>query len=381
MPRVVIIAGEASGDQLGAGLIRAARRKNPNLEFEGVAGPAMRAEGCRAWFDCRDLAVMGLFEVVRHLPRLLGIRRQVERRLRADPPDVLVGIDAPDFNLRVERVARGIGIPTVHYVCPSVWAWRQGRVKVLRKSCDRVLCLLPFEADFLKGHGIAGEFVGHPLADEISGVVDKSAARRTLGIDDDPVVALLPGSREGEVARLGPIFAEAAAWLAERVAGVGFVTPAASPRLGGMFAAHMREFAPRCPVRVFDGRVREVIAAADAVLVASGTATLETMFLKRPMVMAYKLSPLTYFVARLFRLVRVDHYSLPNLLAGRPLIRELIQDDATADAMGTEILGLLQSPERRAALAKTFGAMHDQLRCSASERAADAVLEVAAKTH
>ena len=375
MPRIVVIAGEASGDQLGASLIRAARRKNPDIEFEGVAGPAMRAEGCKAWFDCRELAVMGLFEVVRHLPRLLGIRRQIKQRLFADPPDVLVGIDAPDFNLPVERVARGHGIPTVHYVCPSVWAWRQGRVKVLRRSCDRVLCLLPFESAFLATHGVSGQFVGHPLADEIPDVVDKADARRKLGLTGT-VIALLPGSREGEVARLGPVFAQAAGWIAQRVSGASFVIPAASQGLGNLFEAAMKMHAPDCEARIIDGRAREVIAASDVVLVASGTATLEAMLINRPMVMAYKLSPLTYWVARLLKLVRVSHYSLPNLLAGRPLIKELIQSDATAEAMGASVLELLESREKQNELEKIFSSLHDQLRCSASDRAAEAIYEV-----
>jgi len=376
MSRVVIIAGEASGDRLGAGLIRAARARNPDLEFEGVAGDEMRAAGCRPWFDCRDLAVMGLFEVLRHLPRLRRIKRDIERRLLADPPDVLVGIDAPDFNLRVERVARRAGIPTVHYVCPSVWAWRQSRVKVLRKACDRVLCLLPFEAAFLEHHGVPGEFVGHPLADEIPAFVDTADARRRLGIDAETVVALLPGSREGEVTRLGPAFAQTAAWLAARVDGLEFVSPAASPGLRGRFEEQLGAAAPECRVHILDGRAQEAIAAADAVLVASGTATLETMLLKRPMVVAYKLAPLTYYVARLFRLMKIDYFSLPNLLADQPLVPELVQQHASPQAMGAEVLELLRSPDRRQALAKTFGALHDQLRCSASDRAARAVFEV-----
>jgi lipid-A-disaccharide synthase len=375
MPRIVIIAGEASGDQLGASLIRAARQKNPDIEFEGVAGPAMRAEGCRAWFDCADLAVMGLFEVLLHLPRLLRIRREIKRRLRVDPPDVLVGIDAPDFNLPVERVARSQGIPTVQYVCPSVWAWRQGRVKILRASCDRVLCLLPFESDFLKQHGVDGDFVGHPLADEIPDFVDKSEARRHLGVDAGTVIALLPGSREGEVTRLGPAFAQAARWIAGRVKGVVFLVPAATPALGKVFDAALRRYAPDCETRIIDGRAREVLAAADVALVASGTATLETMLINRPMVMAYKVAPLTYWVARLLRLVRVPHFSLPNLLAGRPLIRELIQSEATPEAMGAGVLELLESPEKCEELEKIFGSLHDQLRRSASQRAADAVIE------
>jgi lipid-A-disaccharide synthase len=376
MPRFVVIAGEASGDQLGASLIRAVHRINPEIEFEGVAGPAMRAAGFKTWFDCQELAVMGLFEVVRHLPRLLRIRRQIKRRLLADPPDLLIGIDAPDFTIPLERIARRNGIPTVHYVCPSVWAWRQGRVKMLRKSCDRVLCLLPFESAFLAKHGVAGQFIGHPLADEIPDTVDKADARQRLGLSSGTVIALLPGSREGEVARLGPVFAQAAAWIAKRVSGSSFVIPAASPQLRRLFEMALQTYAPDCDARIVDGRAQEVIAAADVALVASGTATLETMLINRPMVMAYKLSPLTYWVARLLKLVRVPHYSLPNLLAGRPLIRELIQSDATAEAMGAAILELLESPEKQRELEKIFGSLHDRLRCSASDSAAQAVIEV-----
>ena len=319
---------------------------------------------------------MGLFEVIRHLPRLLRIRRQIKQRLFADPPDVLVGIDAPDFNLPVERVARGRGIPTVHYVCPSVWAWRQGRVKVLRRACDRVLCLLPFESAFLSRHGVAGQFIGHPLADEIPDAVNKADARENLGLSSGTVIALLPGSRQGEVMRLGPVFAQAATWIAERVSGPTFVIPAATPELRRLFEAALQKYAPTCQTQIVDGRAREVIAAADVALVASGTATLETMLINRPMVMAYKLAPLTYWVARLLKLVRVPHYSLPNLLADRPLIRELIQSEATAEAMGAAILELLESRETQIELEKIFGALHDQLRCSASDRAAEAIIEV-----
>jgi lipid-A-disaccharide synthase len=374
--RIVVIAGEASGDQLGASLIRAARRIDPDIEFVGVAGPAMRAEGCEAWFDSHELAVMGLFEVVRHLPRLLRIRRQIKRRLYDDPPDILVGIDAPDFNLPLERIARDRGIPTVHYVCPSVWAWRQGRVKILQQACDRVLCLLPFESAFLAQHHVSGQFIGHPLADEIPPEVGQARAREELGLSAGTVIALLPGSREGEVARLGPVFAKAAAWLAERVSGASFVIPAATAELRLLIEVALQRHAPGCDAKIIDGRARDVIASADAVLVASGTATLETMLINRPMVMAYKLSPLTYWVARLLRLVRVSHYSLPNLLAGRPLIRELIQSDATPEAMGAGVLELLESREKQIELEKIFSSLHDQLRCSASDRAAEAIFEV-----
>ncbi len=377
MHRVVIIAGEASGDRLGAGLIRAARSVRHDVAFEGVAGRAMRAEGCQSWRDSQELAVMGLFEVIRHLPRLRRIHRDIIQRLRADPPDVLVGIDAPDFNLRIEKAARRAGIPTVHYVSPSVWAWRQSRVKVLRKACNLVLCLLPFEASFLQRHAVPAEFVGHPLADEIPDHVDRQAARGALGTDTETVLALLPGSRHSEVMRLGPAFARTAEWLIKRKPGLGFIAPMATPELRSLFADQFRQLAPNCELQLVDGRTHEAIAASNVVLVASGTATLETMLLKRPMVVAYKVTPLTYGVARFFRLIKAEYMALPNLLAGKQLVPELLQYEATPEAMGSAVLELLDSPERQHDLATSFAELHDQLRRSASKRAADATLRVA----
>ena len=377
MPRVVIIAGELSGDQLGAGLIDALRQRRPDLEIEGIAGPAMRAAGCKAWLDCEQLSVMGLFEVLRHLPRLSRLLRETEQRLRDNPPDLLIGIDAPDFNLRLERQARAAGIRTVQYVCPSVWAWRQGRVKTLRAACDRVLCLLPFEADFLAEHAVAGEFVGHPLADEIPAGLSAQAARAALGLDARQVVALLPGSRAAEVERLGPDFARTAAWLAEREPDLVFACPLATPAIGERFRSLLASYAPGCRVECFQGRAREVIAASDAVLVASGTATLETMLVNRPMVVAYRVAALTYYLARLLRLVRVQHVALPNLLAGRALVPEFLQSAARAEKLGPAMLEMLHSQPLRASLLGEFEALRGQLQRDASQRAAEAVLAVA----
>lgn len=376
MPRIAIIAGEASGDRLGASLIRSAGKLRSDLQFEGVAGPAMRDAGCVSWFDSQDIAIMGLFEIIRHLPRLARVRHAIIARLLADPPDVLVGVDSPDFNLSIEKRARDVGIKTVHYVCPSVWAWRQGRVKVLRRSCDRILCLLPFEAAFLERHGLPGEFVGHPLADEIPAAVGKSAARAGLGIDADTVVALLPGSRAGEVSRLAPLYAETSRWLADRGIQAEYVVPAATPELGKLFEAQWQRLAPRCPLRIVAGRAQDVIAAADTVLVASGTATLETMLLNRPMVVVYKMSPLTYWILKIFNLIEVSHISLPNLLAGETLVPEFIQHQARPETCGSALLESLQSPKRDKALANSFSALHDQLRRAAADRAAEAVLSV-----
>ncbi len=377
MPRIAVIAGEPSGDQLGAGLIEALRARRPDLRVEGIAGPRMQAAGCIAWREADELAVMGLAEVIRHLPRLRRIIRDTRQRLLADPPDVLVGIDAPDFNLRVEPAARRAGIPTVHYVSPSVWAWRQGRVRVLRRACDRVLCLLPFEPDFLEEHGVAATFVGHPLADEIPAGMDPSESRQRLGLTAGTVVGLLPGSRHGELARMGPVFAATAARLANQIDGIEFAAPMATPVLREQFQRTISEHASGALIRLFDGQVREVLAASDAVLVTSGTATLETMLVNRPMVVAYRLAPLTWHLLRWSGLIRVPHIALPNLLAGHRVVPELIQHEASPQRLGDELLALLDDGDRRAGITAEFELLRGVLRRSASERAADAVLQEA----
>ena len=380
MARIVVIAGEASGDRLGASFIHSARALYPDLKIEGIAGPEMRAAGCDAWFDSQDLAVMGLVEVVRHLPRILRIKRSVERRLLADPPDILLGIDAPDFNLRVEKVARRAGIPTVHYVCPSVWAWREGRVKVLRAACDRILCLLPFEPEFLARHQVAGEFVGHPLADEISAAPDQAAARQRLGIGSGPVVTIMPGSRNSEVERIGPYLAQTAAWLSHEVAGIQFIVPAANADLRGAIESQFGALTPSVKVNILDGQAHEAIAACDAALIVSGTAALEVMLSKRPMVIAYRMAPLSYYAARLLHflgLMKLEYISLPNLLADRPLVPELIQGQATPEALGQEILKVLHASPQRDELIAAFEKIQVQLQQSAGDRAARAVLKLA----
>jgi len=377
MPRVAIVAGELSGDRLGAGLIRAVRARRPDIEFVGVVGPAMRAEGAVQWFPCSDLAVMGLAEVLRHLPRLRHLMESLRERLLTDPPDLFVGIDAPDFNLRLEPTLRARGIPVVHYVSPSVWAWRSGRVRVLQRACDAVLCLLPFEADYLGARGVRGVFVGHPLAEDLATPPDQAAARGALGLPPaGPVVAILPGSRAGEVSRLGPVFAASAGWLAARMPGVSFVAPMASPELRALFESQLRALAGTVPVRLLDGQSHAAMAAADVVLLASGTATLEAMLLGRPMVVAYRMAPLTYGLLRGLRLVQVDHIALPNLLAGERLVPELIQSRANPEALGSELLSLLRDPGQRLRVQHRFDELSGQLRRGASQRAAEVVLEL-----
>jgi lipid-A-disaccharide synthase len=379
VPRIVIIAGEASGDQLGRGLIEALRQHYPDAQFEGITGGQMRDAGCDSWADYEQLAVMGLFEVLRHLPRLLRLKKSLEKRLRENPPDVLIGIDAPDFNLRLEKFARGLGIPTVHYVCPSVWAWRPKRVKYIREACDLVLCLLPFERDFVVRHGVNARFVGHPLADEIQPrAEDGPEARAALGLQGSPVVALLPGSRVGELNRLGSVFLEAASWLREQVPGVRFVSAAATRKTGEIFSEQCHQAGLDDAVKIVSGQARQTMAAADVVLLASGTATLEAMLMLRPMVVAYKVAPLSAWLARAFKLINIRYFSMPNLLAGYELVPEFIQERVTGAALGRAVLEQLQAGERREQLLCHFGELGDQLRQSASAQAAIAVADLLA---
>jgi lipid-A-disaccharide synthase len=376
--RIGIIAGEMSGDLLGAGLIRALRERHPDAVIEGIGGAQMMAAGCRSLFPMEALSVMGLFEVLAHLPRLLRIRKSIVAHFLTDPPDVFVGVDAPDFNLGVERRLKAAGIPTVHYVSPSVWAWRQGRVKTIARSVDRMLALFPFEADFYRDHRVPVSFVGHPLADMIPARVDAAAARAALHLPVDvPLVALLPGSRAGEVARLADSFIATIHWCAQRWPGVRFAVPLANATTREIFVRALDRHAGDLPVQLVDGHAREVMAASDAVLLASGTATLEAMLLKRPMVVAYRLAPLTYWLAK--RLVKLPWFALPNLLAGRALVPEFLQDAATPEALGAALLRCLDDTATRQELIGAFEAIHEQLRRDADHSAAAAVLEVAGR--
>lgn len=376
--RIGIIAGELSGDLLGAGLIKAIREKHPDAIIDGIGGAQMIAQGFTSLFPLEELSVMGLFEVLAHLPRLLRIRRAVVKHFRADPPDVFVGIDAPDFNLGVERRLKDAGIPTVHYVSPSVWAWRQGRIKTIARSVDRMLTLFPFEAAFYREHKVPVSFVGHPLADLIPERVDSAAARAALHLPADaPLVALLPGSRAGEVARLADVFIATVHCCVHQRPGVHFVVPLANKVTRDIFVHALGRHVGDLPVHLIDGNARQVMAASNAVLLASGTATLEALLLKRPMVVAYRLSPLTYWFAK--RLVRLPHFALPNLLAGRALVPEFIQDAVIPEALGAAVLNCLDDTATRAALIAAFNDLHARLRCDADHSAAAAVLETAGR--
>ena len=380
--RVGLVAGEASGDLLGAGLARALRARYPDAHLAGIAGPEMQAAGVASWAPMEQLSVMGLAEVLRHLPGLLRLRRGLLGAFQRFRPHVVVGIDAPDFNLGLERRLRARGLRTMHYVSPSIWAWRPGRVHTIARAADEVLCLLPFEPDLYAAHGVPARFVGHPMADDIPLQPDHHAARSELGVGDDgegAVVALLPGSRHGEVERVGALLAAAAGVLAARRPGIRFVAAMASPSLRQLFSAQLAQHAPGARVQLVEGRSRTVMAAADIVLLASGTATLEAALLKRPMVVAYRVAPVTAGIVRGLRLMKTERFALPNLLAGEMLVPELIQDAATPERIAHEAAALLDDAPRRARLAARFTQLHHLLRRDADRQAAAAVLAMAGR--
>ena len=334
----------------------------------------MTEAGCFSLYPMERLSVMGLAEVVSHLPGLLSIRRDLRRHFLATPPDIFIGIDAPDFNLSLERSLKRSGIRTVHYVSPSVWAWRQYRVRKIAASVDCMLTLFPFEEKYYTSKRVPARFVGHPMADLIADNVDRAEARRHLGIDHaGPLVALMPGSRVSELKRMALPFIQAAAWCRERRADIRFVAPMANEACRVIFQDMLTRQGGRLPVTVLNGRALEAMAAADVVLLASGTATLECMLLKRPMVVAYRLSGLTYLLARL--LVKTKYYSLPNLLANDALVPELIQDEVSPGSLGREVMQLIENPARGEELIAVFARIHKDLRRGASAAAAEVILQ------
>jgi len=377
--RIALCAGEASGDLLGAGLIDALKQRYPHAEFAGIGGDAMRAAGMETWHDAQELAVMGLSEVLAHLPRLLRLRRAFRERVLAWKPDVFVGIDAPDFNLGVERWLKRRGVRTVHYVSPSVWAWREGRAAKIGRSADRVLCLFPMEPPIYAQHGVDARFVGHPLADAMPMDPDRAAARDGLRLAfHDPVLALLPGSRLGEIARMLPTFLDAAALIAARIGGLQVLVPAANSACEAAIHAELTHYPSLAPrIHVLQGRAREAMVASDVVLLASGTAALEAMLAQRPMVIGHRIAPTTHAIVRGLGLLKSRFVSLPNVLAGEALVPELLQERCTAPNLAAAVLQWFDSPEAVAALRPRFRAIHQALRQDASAQAADAVGELA----
>lgn len=374
MSSYALVAGEASGDVLGAGLIRALKAQDPKANFLGVAGPRMSAAGCRRLASVNDLAVMGLAEVLAHLPRLLRLRNRLADELIAARPDCVIGIDAPEFNLGLEARLKQAGIPTVHYVSPSVWAWRPGRVRHVARSCHKVLCLFPFEPEYYRNVSVRAEFVGHPLADSIAPDVDRAAARRELGISDDRcIVALLPGSRDSEARRLSGPFAAAAKLMLARRPGISFVAPMATSAVRSTFTRAVERHGLESEIRLVDEQAQTVLAASDVALIASGTATLEAMLLRCPMVVAYRVAPVTHFLLRRTGMLRIRRFALPNILAGRGFVPELMQGAVTAESLAAGALAWLEEPDRVSAYKRECARFHELLRRGADEHAASAI--------
>lgn len=373
--RIGVVVGEASGDILGAGLIREIKRRYPQAVFEGIAGPQMLALGCHSFFPQDRLAVMGFVGPLKRLPELLRIRKFLREHFIANPPDVFIGIDSPEFNLGLELALKKRGIKTVHYVSPSVWAWRQGRVKTIARAVDAVLTLFPFEQDFYKQHNVNAICVGHTLADTIPIAPDCDTAREALGLqvaEPHRVIALLPGSRGGEVDKMLPVFLAAACLLFEENASVQFVIPAANEKRQSQIIKLIADY-PDLPINVFFKQSQEVMQASNIVVMASGTTTLEAMLLKKPMVIAYKVAALSYFIYS--RLVKVPFIGLPNLLAGKQLAKEFIQDAATPEAIAQEVKQLLSS-QYSDELQADYKRLHLSLKKNADSKAADVILDL-----
>jgi lipid-A-disaccharide synthase len=366
-----MVAGEASGDILGAGLIKALKAQYPDARFVGIGGPKMISEGFETLYPMDRLSVMGLFEVLGRLSELLKIRKQLFKTLKDLKPDVFIGIDAPDFNLALERKFKESGIKSVHYVSPSVWAWREKRVFKIKKSVNMVLCLFPFEVEFYKKHDVPAVCVGHTLADTIPLETSSDDARAKLNLDTSvPVVAMLPGSREGEISRLGNVFLQSAELITKKIPNVQFVIPAANEQrkqqLENMLLEHDME-----NVLLLDGQSHEAMSAADTVLMASGTATLEGMLLKKPLVVSYILTPLTAFLVR--KMLKQPFVSLPNLLAGKELVPEILQEDATPENLSQAVIGFLLNEQSSENLKQAFNEIHMTLRLDADKAAAAAI--------
>lgn len=370
-----IVAGEASGDILGAGLIRSLKLRYPNARFAGIGGEDMQAEGFHSLVPMERLSVMGLVEVLGRIRELFEIRHRLLDYFLTTPPAVVIGIDSPDFTLGLERRCRDAGIATAHYVSPSVWAWRQKRIFKIAKSVDLMLTLFPFEARFYEEHNVPVAFVGHPLADRIPLEPDTQTARQALELNNDaPVLAILPGSRHGEIERLGTLFLEAARWIQTRRPDLQLVIPCVNRERQKQIRELVDALAVELPVTVVLGRSREVMCAADVVLLASGTATLEAMLLKKPMVVGYRLTAFSHAI--LSRMIKIPHVALPNLLAREALVPELLQDDASPETLGAAVLERLENEAERTRLKLAFTDLHNQLRQNADERAATAISEL-----
>jgi len=373
--RIGIVAAEPSGDQLAAGLMRELQQQHPQVTFEGIGGPQMTALGLQGWFPLERLSVMGLVEVLGRLPELLKMRKTLMRRWKRQPPDLFIGVDAPDFNLKLETALKAAGVPTVHYVSPTVWAWRQQRIHKIRAAADLVLSIFPFEQDFLAKQGVSCVYVGHPLAQRYPLHPDRMAAREKLGLTQQaPVLALLPGSRGGEVHRLARPFLQTAAACARRLDGLKVVSPLATKKTEAAFRAACEQYAPELEVTITRNGTVQVLTAADVVLVASGTATFEALLCKRPMVVGYKVNPLTYRIIMGLGMLKIEHVAMANLLSQEPLAPEFIQQACEPAQMLPALLNFFQDSEKVEQIEQQYARVHESLVMETDKLAAQAVL-------
>jgi lipid-A-disaccharide synthase len=373
--RIAIVVGETSGDMLGVGLIKALKKQYPNATFEGIGGPLMKAEGFDSFVPMERLAVMGLVEILGRLFELLKVRKELVKHWLSNPPDVFIGIDAPEFNTQLEYKLKQAGIKTVHYVSPSVWAWRSKRIHKIKKSVDLMLTLFPFEAKFYQQHDVPVSFVGHNLADSIPFENHANDARHVFHLEnDEKVVCLMPGSRGSEVEKLAPVFIQAAELVKQRNNKVRFILPAANDARKQQIEQYLAEASPAVNIEVIDGNSKTCMQAADVILLASGTATLEGMLLKKPMIVSYIVAPLTAMIMR--RLLKQDFISLPNLLAGREVVPEILQEQATAENLAKAVNERLEDEDLIHQLQETFLFIHKQLKRDANEQAANAIINL-----
>lgn len=376
--RIGIVAGETSGDLLAASFIESFKKLYPNAVFEGVAGPTMINQGCRALFEMKQISYMGLFEIIKHIPEILAVRKKVIEYFSQNPPDIFIGVDAPDFNLPLEKIFKKKGIPTVHYVSPTVWAWRQYRVKHIKKSIDLLLTLFPYEAKFFEHHHVPVCYVGHPFADEMSRQLVKEECRQQMNLPlDRYIIAILPGSRSNELEYLAEIFIKTADIIHNQFPNTLFVIPMVNEERMRQMQDILKLLHYHAPIQLQMHQAREVIAASDVVLAKAGTISLEAMLLKKPMVIAYRMSAPTYWLAK--RLIKTPFISLPNLLAEKKLVPEFVQHEVTAENLAKEIIFYLEHPEEVEELASQFDTLHLLLKRDASMQAAMAVAELIRK--
>ncbi len=375
--RIAMVAGEASGDLLGSGLIAAIKSRYPDTRIEGIGGPRMIAAGCKPLAPFERLSVMGLVEVLGRLPELLKIRSQIGKYFIENPPDIFVGIDAPDFNLVLERRLKAAAIPVVHYVSPTIWAWRKYRIRKIGDSVDLMLALFPFETEIYSNYRIPAAYVGHPLAYALESPPSQSRARKELGLSEDsPVLALLPGSRESEVNHLGRDFLLAAHQLSLNIKKLQVISPAVNDKLHVLIAAQWKKYAPGLDLRVIDGHSHQVLVAADTVLLASGTAALEAALLDRPMVIAYRLAPFTYFILKMLKMIKLQFFSLPNILVGERKVPEFIQNEISPENLSDALSKLFMDDEARQLQILAFAKIRKQLKAGGNELAAKRILQL-----